>query len=154
MARPIKLRKIEKIPAAPYFVPSEAGIEGVEVSVLLVEEIEAIRLKDLEGLEQAECAERMEVSRPTFQRILLSARKKIADSLINGMAIHIDGGNYTRYICNVMCDDCNTQWKESFENLQLIKEGKYACPTCGSIKIDCLKKCRGKFCNKNCWKHK
>ena len=68
--------------------------------------------------------------------------------------LHIDGGNYTRYICNVMCDDCNTQWKESFENLQLIKEGKYACPTCGSIKIDCLKKCRGKFCNKNCWKHK
>ncbi|MGO5051049.1 DUF134 domain-containing protein [Lachnospiraceae bacterium LCP25S3_G4] len=152
MARPTKWRKIESIPAVPYFVPMEHEVEGVEVNVLLLEEAEAIRLKDLEGLEQIECAERMEVSRPTFQRILLSAREKIADALINGKSIHMAGGNYTRNICNVICEDCNTSWKESFEHLEQIRNGNYACPTCGSVKIDCLKKCKGKFCNKNCWK--
>lgn len=152
MARPIKWRKIEHIPMVPYFIPADHEIEGVEVNVLLLEEVEAIRLKDLEGLEQAECAERMEVSRPTFQRILLSAREKIADGMINGKAIHIAGGNYTRNICSVMCEECNENWKESFENLQQIKEGTYICPTCGSTKINCVKKCKGKFCTKNCWK--
>lgn len=152
MARPTKWRKIEHIPVVPYFVPSDREIDGVETNVLLLEELEAIRLKDLEGLEQAECAERMEVSRPTFQRILLSAREKMADSLINGKSIHIDGGNYTRNICNVICNDCNTEWKESFEKLLDIKEGKYVCPTCGSKNINCVKKCKGKFCNKHCWR--
>lgn len=152
MARPTKWRKIEHIPAVPYFVPSEIDLEGVETNILLIEEIEAIRLKDLEGLEQAECAERMEVSRPTFQRILLSAREKIADGLINGKSLHINGGNYTRNICNVTCENCHTIWKESFENLDQIKAGAYSCPACGSVKIDCVKKCKGKFCNKSCWK--
>lgn len=152
MARPTKWRKIENIPVVPYFVPMNEKVEGVEVNVLLLEEVEAIRLKDLEGLEQAECAQRMEVSRPTFQRILISAREKIADGVINGKAIHIAGGNYTRNICNVICEDCKNSWKESFENLQQIKDGTYVCPACGSVKIDCLKQCKGKFCNKNCQK--
>lgn len=153
MARPIKWRKIEHIPVVPYFVPADQEVEGVEVNVLLLEEVEAIRLKDLEGLEQSECAKRMEVSRPTFQRILLSAREKIADGIINGKAIHLDGGNYTRNICNVTCEECNHKWSESFENLQQIQCGTYVCPTCGSTKIDCIKKCKGKFCGKNCWRH-
>ena len=101
MARPTKWRKIENIPTIPYFVPSEKDIDEVPKNVLLVEELEAIRLKDLEGLEQEECAEKMQVSRPTFQRILLSAREKVADSLINGKVIYIDGGNYTLNICPV-----------------------------------------------------
>lgn len=150
MARPTKWRKIENIPTVPYFVPAETGIEEVEENILLLEEIEAVRLKDLEGLEQTECAQHMEVSRPTFQRILLSAREKIADSLINGKAIHIEGGNYTRNICSVICAECDISWKESFENLQKIKEGDYVCPNCGSKKIGCVKKCSGKFCRKHC----
>ena len=59
-----------------------------------VDEYEAVRLKDLEGLEQEECARKMNVSQPTFHRLVLSARKKIADAIINGKAIRIEGGNY------------------------------------------------------------
>ncbi|SHJ29477.1 DUF134 domain-containing protein [Parasporobacterium paucivorans] len=153
MARPIKWRKIEHVPVMPYFIPSESGVEEVPNNILKLEELEAIRLKDLEGLEQAECAERMEVSRPTFQRILLSAREKVADSLINGKAIRIEGGNFTRNICPIKCSDCGNEWQESFENLELIKNGKYVCPECGSTRVMCEKDCRGKFCHKNCRRH-
>ena len=64
MARPTKWRKIENIPVIPYFVPSESDVAELAENILKLEELEAIRLKDLEGLEQGECAERMEVSRP------------------------------------------------------------------------------------------
>jgi len=52
-------------------------------------------LKDLEGLEQEACAERMGISRPTFQRVILSARQKLAGALVEGKAIRIEGGNYS-----------------------------------------------------------
>ena len=153
MARPTKWRKIENIPTIPYFIPSENDIEELPQNIMKLEELEAIRLKDLEGLEQEECAAKMEVSRPTFQRILLSAREKIADSLINGKVIHIEGGNFTRNICPVKCMDCGKEWAESFENLESIKNGEYSCQSCGSVKIVCLQNCKEKFCRKNCWRH-
>ncbi|HCW79962.1 MAG TPA: hypothetical protein DG942_02510 [Ruminococcaceae bacterium] len=153
MARPVKWRKIENVPAVQFFVPAEAGLDAVPENILKIEEIEAIRLKDLEGLEQEECAEKMEVSRPTFQRILISARQKIADSLINGKAIHIEGGNFTRNICPVKCLDCGREWLESFENMKKIKSGDYACPACGSKRIVCCQRCKGKFCRRNCWRY-
>lgn len=154
MARPTKWRKIEHIPAIPYFVPSDTEVKELPENILKLEELEAIRLKDLEGLEQGECAKRMEVSRPTFQRILLSAREKVADSLTNGKMIRIEGGNFTRNICPIRCQDCGKEWKESFENLDAIKKGQYACPDCGSVKVVCEDNCKGKFCNKNCWCHR
>lgn len=61
---------------------------------LSLEEAEAIRLKDIEDLDQEQAALRMNVSRPTYQRVLESARKKVADALLNGKAIRIDGGNF------------------------------------------------------------
>ncbi|MBW7572117.1 DUF134 domain-containing protein [Caproiciproducens faecalis] len=150
MARPTKWRKIENIPTVPYFVPSETEVAEVPENVLKLEELEAVRLKDLEGLEQGECAEKMEVSRPTFQRILLSAREKIADSLINGKTIHVEGGNFTRNICPVSCLECGKEWMESFENLASIRSGEYACPSCGSKQVTCKRNCKGKFCHRNC----
>lgn len=69
-------------------------MQQLEDIAVYYEEIEAIRLKDYLGLEQEECANVMKVSRQTFQRILADARKKIADALINGKAIKIQGGNY------------------------------------------------------------
>lgn len=153
MARPTKWRKIENIPTIPYFIPSEKDVEEIEKNILLVEELEAIRLKDLEGLEQEECANKMQVSRPTFQRILLSAREKIADSLVNGKIVYIDGGNYTRNICPVKCMDCGKEWKESYENLETIKNGDYTCPDCRSPRVICEQNYMGKFCRRNCWRH-
>lgn len=153
MARPTKWRKIENIPTIPYFIPSETDVAEVPENILKLEELEAIRLKDLVGLEQGECAEKMEVSRPTFQRILLSAREKIADSLINGKTIHVEGGNFTRNICPVKCLDCGKDWMESYENLEPIKKGEYVCPSCGSKEVTCGQNCKGKFCGRNCWRY-
>lgn len=154
MARPTKWRKIEHIPAIAYFVPSDQEIPEIPENVLKLEELEAIRLKDLEGLEQGECAEKMEVSRPTFQRILLSAREKIADSLVNGKTVHIEGGNFTQNICPVRCMHCGKEWLESFEKLASIKDGGYDCPDCGSKDIVCGRSCQGRFGRGNCWKHR
>ncbi len=153
MARPTKWRKIENVPAIAYFVPSDKEISEVAENILKLEELEAIRLKDLEGLEQGECADKMEVSRPTFQRILLSAREKIADSLVNGKTIHIEGGNFTKNICPVRCLDCGKEWLESLENLEAINGGGYVCPACGSKKVTCGQTCKGKFGRGNCWRH-
>jgi predicted DNA-binding protein (UPF0251 family)/DNA-directed RNA polymerase subunit N (RpoN/RPB10) len=150
LARPTKWRKIENVPSVPYFVPSDTPVAEYAENILKLEELEAIRLKDLEGLEQGECAEKMEVSRPTFQRILISAREKIADSLIRGKMIHIEGGNFTRNICPVKCMDCGKEWMESYENLEAIKNKEYTCATCGSEQVVCKKSCKGKFCRGNC----
>ena len=91
MARQPKCRHVEFIPAVTSFKP--AGIPRIclEEVILLVEEAEAIRLKDYLSLEQEECAQNMKVSRPTFQRILMEGRSKIADALINGKSIRIEG---------------------------------------------------------------
>jgi len=153
MARPTKWRKIDNIPTVQYFVPSENRIEELPENILKLEELEAIRLKDLEGLEQDECADRMEVSRPTFQRILFLARGKVADSLINGKCICIEGGNFTRNICPIKCMDCGKEWKESIENLGRLRKGEYVCPDCGSSKVVCTNNFKGKFCNKNCLRY-
>lgn len=153
MARPTKWRKIEYIPKVQFFVPAEGEVAGLLENILKIEELEAIRLKDLEGLEQEECAQKMEVSRPTFQRILISAREKVADSLINGKTIRIDGGNFTRNICPVRCMECGKDWMESFENMESIRNGEYACPHCNSKKLTCGHGERGKFCRGNCWRN-
>jgi predicted DNA-binding protein (UPF0251 family) len=77
-----------------YFKPAGIPLRDLEEVRMSIEEAEALRLKDLEGLEQEQGAEKMNVSRPTFQRVLASARQKIADALLNGKAIRIDGGNF------------------------------------------------------------
>ncbi|MDD2370381.1 MAG: DUF134 domain-containing protein [Firmicutes bacterium] len=153
MARPTKWRKIENIPAVRYFIPSNKEIAGIGQNTLKLEELEAIRLKDLECLEQSMCADKMNISRPTFQRILLSARKKIADSLTSGKTIYIDGGNFTRNICPVKCISCGNEWLESLENLEAFNEENYVCPSCGSKTISCEQACSGKFGRGNCWQH-
>jgi len=94
MVRPEKCRCVSFDPEVNFFKPAGISLSSLEEVNLNVEELEAVRLKDFEGLEQKECAEKMKISQPTFNRILLSARKKIADALINGKAIRIQGGNF------------------------------------------------------------
>ena len=94
MARPFRCRRVAFMPGVTYFKPAGIPLRDLEEARLSVEEAEAVRLKDLEGLEQAQGAEKMNISRPTFQRVLASARKKIADALLNGKAIRIEGGNF------------------------------------------------------------
>jgi predicted DNA-binding protein (UPF0251 family)/predicted Fe-Mo cluster-binding NifX family protein len=92
--RPSKCRRVEFLPEITYFKPAGVPLKNLEKISMSVAEAEALRLKDLEGLEQEEGAAKMNVSRPTFQRIVATARKKIADALLNGKAIRIEGGNF------------------------------------------------------------
>jgi predicted DNA-binding protein (UPF0251 family) len=94
MSRPPKCRRVEFLPNTTYFKPAGIPLRDLEEVGISIEEVEAIRLKDLEGLEQEQGAEKMNISRPTFQRILASARQKLADALLNGKAMKIEGGNF------------------------------------------------------------
>ncbi|GFN22223.1 DUF134 domain-containing protein [Thermanaeromonas sp. C210] len=110
MPRPPKCRRVEFLPQTTYFKPAGVPLHELEEVTLAVEELEAIRLKDLEGLEQEDCAARMEVSRPTFFRILNSARAKIAEALINGKAIKVEGGCFRLSLGKVRCRFCGREW--------------------------------------------
>lgn len=90
MPRPKKERKINCDPTANYFKPRGIPLRELEEVILEHDELEAIRLADKEGLCHEECAEKMEISRPTFGRILKKARNKIAVSLLDGKAIKIN----------------------------------------------------------------
>ncbi len=94
MPRPRICRRVGLEPDVTYFKPAGVPIRQLEEVILAVDEFEAIRLKDLEGLEQGEASKKMNISQPTFFRLLDSARKKIADAIINGKAIRIEGGKY------------------------------------------------------------
>jgi len=94
MPRPRRCRRVLCEPGFTYFKPAGVRISELEDSVLTVDEYEAIRLKDLQGLGQEQAAKKMNVSQPTFHRLLLSARKKISDAIVNGKAIRIQGGTY------------------------------------------------------------
>lgn len=89
MARPVKQRCINCVPATSYFKPVGIPLRELEEIVLGLDELEAMRLTDLEGLYQADVAERMGVSRQTIGNILNSVHRKLADALLNGKALRI-----------------------------------------------------------------
>jgi len=93
-ARP-KLKKIvSAIPIYAYFKPQGIPMTKLEMVNLEVEELEALKLKDSENLDQKSAAQRMGISRSTFQRLLASARKKLINSILEGKALRVEGGNY------------------------------------------------------------
>lgn len=90
MPRPRKMRKICFSPEVTYYKPAGIPIRELEEVIVTKEELEAIRLNDLEGMDQIESSEKMKISQPTFHRMLDSARKKISEALIKGKAIRIE----------------------------------------------------------------
>lgn len=93
MPRPKCTREIAAAPETTWFKPIGIPMSKLEEVVLTLDEIEAVRLADAEGLYQEQVAEQMKVSRPTVGRILASARKKIAEALVQGKAIRLEGGS-------------------------------------------------------------
>lgn len=89
MPRPRLCRKIEFNPNITYFKPQGVPMRELEIVELTTEEMEAYRLRYINGMDQQEAAKKMRTSQSTYQRILCSASKKIADGLINGKAIKI-----------------------------------------------------------------
>ena len=131
MSRPFKCRHIGCTPGTNYFKPR--GIPCVELKevVLTVDEFEAIRLADLEGLYQEDAAKKMKISRQTFGNIIKSSHGKLADALINGKAIKIEGGFYIRTGKRVfLCEDCSHAWERGYGTGR-----PGACPKCKNSNI-------------------
>ncbi len=95
MARPKKNRIVAHNSSISYFKPRGVPMLQLEEVRLTVDECESIRLADLLGLPYEDAGRQMGVSRATFGRIIQHARQVVADALINGKAISIEGGNYT-----------------------------------------------------------
>jgi uncharacterized protein len=125
MSRPQKCRHVQCIPEALYFKPRAVPLCDLEELALTYDELEAMRLADLEGLYQKNAADRMQISRQTFGNIVKTARRIVADALVNGKAIRIEGG-----VCSVVkkeeliCDDCSHTWEGGSVN--------GTCPKCKS----------------------
>lgn len=128
MARPVKCRRIEFLPEVTYFKPAGIPLRNLLEVNLTLEEMEAIRLHDLEALEQEEGAQKMNISRPTFQRVLASARKKIAEALLTGKAIRIEGGNFELFPRRFRCKNDHI-WEETVEGNE---KSNLLCPVCNS----------------------
>lgn len=127
MGRLPKRRRVVSTPQTTYFAPDGVSRGTVQEICLSIDEAEAIRLKDLETLEQERCARSMCVSRPTFARILGSARQKMADAILNGKAIRIEGGNFEMAMQAFRCSNGH-EWDIPFE--AMIAEPPQQCPTC------------------------
>ncbi|HUV44343.1 MAG TPA: DUF134 domain-containing protein [Dehalococcoidales bacterium] len=132
MGRPPLWRRVNNIPDVPYFKPAGVPLTALEEVQLSVEEVEAIRLKDLERLAQEGCAQRMSVSRTTFARILTSARQKMADALLHGKAIRIDGGNFQLALQHFRCNRGH-EWDVPFE--VMVNTPPRFCPACNTQNI-------------------
>ena len=130
MPRPPKCRTVNGHPAADIFKP--AGIRKIDLEevVLPLDEFEAVRLADLEGLYQDDAATSMGVSRQTFGNILTEAHRKIADCLVNGKALRIEGGSVNFRGKVFQCGGCARRWMESGGAFR-----PEICPSCGGTTV-------------------
>ena len=122
MARPRKWRRVCTLPKVSVFGPVDLSLGVNKIIIMTVEEYESIRLMDLEGLNQQECAEVMGIARSTIQRIYDDARRKLADSMVNGKILKIEGGDYK--LCNDFgdkenCDGCICHRHRHGNNIKL-----------------------------------
>ena len=131
MPRPQKCRRVGFEPEASVFKPAGVPARSLAQVNLSLDELEAVRLADLQGLYQEEAASRMEVSRQTFGNIVASARRKLADCVVNGKALHIAGGA-VRFDGERTfgCHSCHRRWSLPYGTGR--PEG---CPACRSSDI-------------------
>ncbi len=130
MTRPRVFRKVYETPRATCFKPRGIPLSALETVQLGLDELEAVRLADLEGLYQEEAAERMGVSRQTFGNIVAAARKKIADALVNAKALTMEGGPVALMGREFICADCAQVWA-----VPCGEPRPSVCPKCGSAEI-------------------
>lgn len=139
MARPKQCRRISSSPGSRYFKPRGIPLAVLEEVALSFDEYEAVRLADFEGLYQEQAAEKMGVSRQTFGRIVAAAHGKIAEALVKGKALKIEGGALEVASARMFrCRDCRHAWKLPDEMDQ-----PKNCPSCKSNHIRSLDKGRG-----------
>ncbi len=125
MARPEKSRNIHEPPLYTEFRPVGFG-GGMEAVVMSIDEYEAIRLADKEGMTHEQAADEMGISRPTFTRLLDSARKKLAEMIVTGKRLIIEGGNVSFRFMIMRCADCGHMFRIRSDQMP------ESCPVCGS----------------------
>lgn len=130
MRGPYRKRMILQPPHIKSFKPSGVPQRALQTIVLQVDEYEAIRLADYLGLEHQQAADQMQISRPTFTRLIERARNKVASALVEGKALIIEGGNVDFIQPLSRCKDCG----ETFPQNQRSER----CPDCGSENIEDL----------------
>jgi predicted DNA-binding protein (UPF0251 family) len=127
------------MPGTNYFKPRGVPLTSLEEVNLTVDEFEAIRLADLEGLYQEESARKMEISRQTFANIINSAHKKIAEAIVKVKAIKIEGGVYKMAeMRKFRCYDCKHEWDVPYGTGR-----PQNCPQCESKNIHRAQEDRG-----------
>ena len=138
MARPVIKKIVNTVPLYAYFKPQGIPMTNLKVETLSFEEIEALKLKDVENLEQEEAAEKMGISRSTFQRIIKSARFKLVSSVIEGRALKVEGGNYipTDKVIKKQCLKGGQHYYVKKSDIDSAGKGsasisKVRCPECG-----------------------
>jgi predicted DNA-binding protein (UPF0251 family) len=129
MPRPEKERYVHNPPLFTDFKPIGTSARYLGVIQLSIDEYEAFRLADYVGLSHEEAADEMEISRSTFTRLIEKSRKKIAELIINGKLLSIDGGNIHFRQNIIRCQDCGYMFKTNF-NTTFDK-----CPECHSTNL-------------------
>jgi uncharacterized protein len=152
MPRPPCCRRVSGRPAASVFKPVDAaGCEAAEEVLITLDEFEAIRLSDFEGLYQEQAAECMNVSRATFGRVLDSAHRKLARMLLSGASLRIEGGPVcTAERMQACCRFCTA-------TLQKVPSGPVSCLACRGAGFasegaaDCPR--RAECPDRYCWRY-
>ena len=124
MPRPKSNRIVYEPPIYTEFKPVGSRGQALEVIDLTLDEFEALRLADQQAMSHAEAADEMEISRSTFTRLIEGARKKLADFIIQGKLLSINGGNIHFRNNIIKCQSCGYMFKTSFNDT--ITE----CPVC------------------------
>lgn len=115
MPRPKKCRFVKRKPGVTFFKPQGIPLRILEHALITVDELEALRLSDFLGLSHEETAKQLKVSRPTVTRMLARAHQAVADALVNGKAIRIEGGDYILEGRECLCPNCGAQWSTTEE---------------------------------------
>ncbi|MFW6102912.1 MAG: DUF134 domain-containing protein [Chloroflexota bacterium] len=124
----MKLRQVAQAPWVTFFKPVGVPMSALEGVTLGFEEVEALRLKDIEELHQEECARKMGISRGTFHQILKSARRKVADAILNGKSTRVEGGSVAFPGARFRCRQDGHEW--SLPPGPLPGATSVTCPSC------------------------
>lgn len=125
MSRPKQLKQVDV-----------AAFEAQPLSEMTLgaDETYALYLKDIKGLHQQECATLMGISRASFQQILDTAHRKVAEALLAGARLKVEGGEFVTSLCQMVCQSCGHTY------LPHLLKDKKICPTCHSNSVSCAHK--------------
>jgi predicted DNA-binding protein (UPF0251 family)/DNA-directed RNA polymerase subunit RPC12/RpoP len=139
MPRRKRRRLVTREPHISVFKPAGIPAKDLEEILITIDEFEAVRMADFEGLSQRDASAAMQVSQPTFNRILSSARSKIARGLVLGTVLRIEGGRYLLADGTgvLECLDCGA-------SVDMASDDKSKCHQCGSTRLRWLRWKSGK----------